>query len=275
MTKTWFITGVSSGLGRAIAEAALARGDHVGGTVRKASDKAAFEALARDRVRSFILDVTDHAALADAIHAMEGDGGLDVLVNNAGYGLICALEEASAEEVRAQFEVNVFAPIAAVQAALPGMRARRRGRIVNISSVSGLAPWAGTGVYTASKFALEGAMRTLAQEIAPFDLHVTNIEPGGIRTDYAGRSQRHAARCIDAYDGPGHDAAALLAQSVGQERGDPAKMAAAILKVVDSPTPPLQLMLGADAVHYATRDLARFQAEMGEWIALSLSTAFD
>ncbi len=275
MAKTWLITGVSSGLGRALAEAALSRGDIVGGTVRREADKATFEALAPGSARGFVLDVTDHAALSAALRAMEDETGLDVLVNNAGYGLICALEEAGAEEVRAQFEVNVFAPIAAVQAALPGMRDRRRGRIVNISSVSGLAPWAGTAIYTASKFALEGAMRTLAQEVAPFGVHVTNIEPGGMRTDYAGRSFTQAARRIDAYDGPGHDAAQLLQASAGHEAGDPEKIAAAILQVVDSPAPPLQLLLGADAVHYATRESARFQAEMGEWISLSLSTAFD
>jgi NAD(P)-dependent dehydrogenase (short-subunit alcohol dehydrogenase family) len=124
MSKVWFITGVSSGLGQALAEAALARGDRVGGTVRREADKTAFEASAPDRARAFMLDVVDHRALAAAIQAMQVEGGLDILVNNAGYGLICALEEASAEEVRAQFEVNVFAPIAAVKAALPGMRAR-------------------------------------------------------------------------------------------------------------------------------------------------------
>jgi NAD(P)-dependent dehydrogenase (short-subunit alcohol dehydrogenase family) len=275
MSKVWFITGVSSGLGQALAEAALARGDRVGGTVRREADKTAFEASAPDRARAFMLDVVDHRALAAAIQAMQVEGGLDILVNNAGYGLICALEEASAEEVRAQFEVNVFAPIAAVKAALPGMRARGGGRIVNISSVSGVAPWAGTSVYTASKFALEGAMRTLAQEIAPFAIHVTNIEPGGMRTDYAGRSLKTPAERIDAYDGPGHDAGRVLAESAGLEAGDPARMAAAILQVADHPAPPLQLLLGTDAVHYATREAARFQAEMGEWIALSLSTAAD
>ncbi len=274
---SWFITGVSGGLGRAIAKAALGRGDLVFGTVRREADKTAFEALAPGRAAGLIVDVTHGESLQTAIAAAElANGGLDVLVNNAGYGLIGAIEEASLAEIQAQFAVNVFAPILAAQAVLPGMRQRRAGRIINISSVSGLAPWAGTGVYTASKFALEGAMRTLAQEVEGFDVFVTNIEPGGMRTDYAGRSLVMVERAIPDYDGgPAHAAAHLLTDHAGHETGDPAKIAAAILAVVDSPNPPLQLLLGADAVHYATREAARAQAEMGEWIALSLSTGFD
>ena len=277
MSKTWFITGVSAGLGRALAEAVLARGDTVFGTVRKDADLAAFEALAPGLATGCRLDVADEAALKAAIaKAEKAAGGVDVLVNNAGYGLIGAIEEASLQEIETQFAVNVFAPIMAAQAALPGMRKRGSGRIINISSVSGLAPWAGTGIYTASKFALEGAMRTLAQEVAEFGVFVTNIEPGGMRTDYAGRSMTVTAKPIADYDGKaGHEAQHLLAAHAGHEIGDPQKIAAAVLKVVDSPAPPVQLLLGADAVHYATRDMARFQAEMGEWIGLSLSTAFD
>jgi NAD(P)-dependent dehydrogenase (short-subunit alcohol dehydrogenase family) len=276
LSKTWFITGVSAGLGRALAQAALSRGDHVNGTVRREADKSTFEALAPGRAVGFELDVMDEAALRRAIAIADTTGdGLDVLVNNAGYGLIGAVEEASLAEMQAQFAVNVFAPVIAAQAALPGMRARRSGRIINVSSVSGLAPWAGTGVYTASKFALEGMMRTLAQDVAEFGVLVTNVEPGGMRTDYAGRSLTTVARSIGAYDGAaGHAARNILSAQAGQERGDPQKIAAAILTVADSPAPPLQLLLGADAVHYATREIARFQAEMGEWIELSLSTAF-
>ncbi len=247
------------------------------GAVRREADKAAFEALAPGRAVGLMLDVSHPTALKLAIQAADqASGGLDVLVNNAGYGLIGAIEEASLEEMQAQFAVNVFAPILAAQAALPGMRRRGTGRIINISSVNGVAPWAGTGVYTASKFALEGAMRTLAQEVAAFGVRVSNIEPGAMRTDYAGRSLATVERTISAYDGgPAHAAAHLLTDHAGHESGDPAKVAAAILAVVDSPNPPLQLLLGADAVHYATREAARAQAEMGEWIALSLSTGFE
>jgi NAD(P)-dependent dehydrogenase (short-subunit alcohol dehydrogenase family) len=275
MTRTWFITGVSGGLGRALAQALLAKEERVFGTVRRDADKTAFEALHPGLAVGFTLDVTDEIALKSAIETAEQTSGLDILVNNAGYGLIGAVEEASLTEMQAQFAVNVFAPILAAQAALSGMRRRKAGRIINISSVSGLAPWAGTGVYTASKFALEGAMRTLAQEVAELGIFVTNVEPGGMRTDYAGRSLTMTARSIPDYDGAGHMARRLLTEQAGREPGDPAKIAAAIIAVADAPNPPLQLLLGADAIHYATREIARFQVEMGEWISLSLSTHID
>jgi NAD(P)-dependent dehydrogenase (short-subunit alcohol dehydrogenase family) len=155
------------------------------------------------------------------------------------------------------------------------MRARRAGRIINITSVSGVAVWGGTGVYCASKHALEGAALTLADEVEGLGIKVTNVEPGGMRTDYAGRSLRASPRLIDDYAGVGHQARRILADHAGHEPGDPAKVAAAILTVADAEAPPRQLLLGADAVLYATRQLARFQAEIGQWAPLSLSTAFD
>jgi NAD(P)-dependent dehydrogenase (short-subunit alcohol dehydrogenase family) len=272
----WLITGVGSGLGAALATAALARGDTVAGTVRAASDGVTFEALAPGRARAFILDLADAAAIAAvAGEAQAALGGIDVLVNNAGYGLVGAVEEATADEIRAQFEVNVFAPLSLIRAVLPAMRARRAGHIVNVTSVSGVATWAGTGIYCASKFALEGAALTLADEVEPLGIKVTNIEPGGMRTDYSGRSLRQAARSIDDYASVAHAARRILADHAGHEPGDPAKVAAAILQVVDAETPPRQLLLGADAILYATRHMARFQAELGAWAPLSLSTAFD
>jgi NAD(P)-dependent dehydrogenase (short-subunit alcohol dehydrogenase family) len=272
----WLITGVGSGLGRALAEAAMDRGDAVAGTVRRPDDLAAFERLGPGRARGFHLDLAD----VDAIGRVAGEaeaalGGVDILVNNAGYGLVGAIEEASAPEIRAQFEVNVFGPLALIQAVLPAMRARRAGRIINVTSVSGVATWAGTGVYCASKFALEGAALTLADEVAELGIKVTNVEPGGMRTDYAGRSLRHTQRMIDDYAGAAHFARRILAGHAGHEPGDPAKVAAAILKIADAENPPRQLLLGADAVLYATRQMARFQAEIGEWAPLSLSTGFD
>ena len=271
----WLITGVGSGLGRALASAALARGDAVAGTVRAASDLAAFETLAPGRARGFRLDLADEAAIAVVARAAQAAlGGVDVLVNNAGYGLVGAIEEASPDEIRAQFEVNVFGPLALIQVVLPAMRERRAGHIVNVTSVSGVATWAGTGVYCASKFALEGAALTLADEVAPFGIKVTNIEPGGMRTDYSGRSLRHAARTIEDYASVAHAARRILADHAGHEPGDPARVAAAILKVVDAEDPPRQLLLGADAVLYATRHMARFQAELGAWASVSLSTGF-
>ena len=272
----WLITGVGSGLGRALAKAALDRGDAVAGTARRADEVAAFEALAPGRAKGFHLDMADVGAVGRVGgEAEEVLGGVDILVNNAGYGLVGAIEEASASEIRAQFEVNVFGPLALIQAVLPGMRLRRAGRIINVTSVSGVATWAGTGVYCASKFALEGAALTLADEVEPLGIKVTNIEPGGMRTDYSGRSLRQAARTVDDYASVAHAARRILADHAGHEPGDPAKVAAAILRVVDADNPPRQLLLGADAILYATRHMARFQAELGAWAPLSLSTGFD
>ncbi len=275
MARSWFITGVSSGLGRALAEAALEAGDRVAGSVRSGQAKSAFEALAPGRSLGCVADVTDAPALTGAIQAAEAAlQGIEVLVNNAGYGIVGAIEETHLDEARAQFETNVFGALAAIQAVLPFMRARRAGHIVNITSVSGLAAWAGTGVYCASKFALEGLGQALAQEVAPLGIKVTNVAPGGMRTAYAGRSLQRAQRVIDDYDGPGHFAGETLSQHAGQERGDPRRAAAAILKLVESGDAPMHLLLGSDAVHYATRAMGTFQIEMGEWADLTMSTAF-
>ena len=272
----WLITGAGAGLGLALSKAALARGDKVAGTLRRAEAATEFEALAPGRAIGFLADMAEeasiHAAVRDAEAALDG---IDILVNNAGYGLVGAIEEASLAEVRAQFEVNVFGPIAAIQAVLPFFRARRAGRIINISSVSGLAAWSGTGIYCASKHALEGMGQTLAQEVAHLGIKVSNIEPGGMRTDYAGRSLTVTARSIDDYQQSAHQAARVLTAGQGRESGDPAKVAAAVLAVADMEDPPLQLLVGRDAVHYATGAAARFQEEFGRFAGLSLSTGFD
>ncbi|MDB5417611.1 MAG: short-chain dehydrogenase/reductase [Phenylobacterium sp.] len=271
----WLITGVGGGLGRALAKAVLDAGHQVAGTVRQPAARAEFEAIAPGRAHGFLADMADEASVRAAVEQAETAlGGLDVLVNNAGYGLVGAIEEASLAEVRAQFEVNVFGPVAAIQAVLPHFRRRGRGHIINITSVSGLAAWAGTGVYCGSKHALEGIGRTLAQEVAGFGIKVTNVEPGGMRTDYAGRSMIVTAQKIADYADTAHNAERILAEHAGHEAGDPAKVAAAILKIVESPDPPVQLLLGADAVHYATQSMAAFQEEFGRWAALSLSTGF-
>jgi NAD(P)-dependent dehydrogenase (short-subunit alcohol dehydrogenase family) len=273
----WLITGVSAGLGREIAKAALARGDIVAGTVRQARDQATFEAMAPGRVFGFQLDLSRPESAAAVVEAAaDAMGGIDVLVNNAGYGLTCGVEEAGLAEIRAQFEVNVFAAVAMIQAVLPAMRARRTGRIVNVTSVSGLAVWAGTGIYCASKHALEAIGETLADEVAPFGIKVINIAPGGMRTDYAGRSLVSAAAPIEAYgDGPAHQAAAILAYHAGQEGGDPAKVAGAIIAAVDAEAPPVRLLLGADALHYARASIAALEADIAAWEAVSLSVGFD
>jgi NAD(P)-dependent dehydrogenase (short-subunit alcohol dehydrogenase family) len=273
MTKTWMITGVSGGLGREIARAALARGDTVVGTVRKPEAAAAFEALGG---HALILDVTNEAAVKSAVAKAESvTGQIDILVNNAGYGLVGAVEEASLDEVRRQFETNVFGPLAVLKAVLPAMRARRAGRIINITSVSGLAVWAGTGVYCASKWALEGLTQTLAQEVAELGIKVVNVVPGGLRTDFASGSKVIVADKLSDYDGLARDAERIMADHAGQEPGDPAKAAQALLTIADAPDPPMHLLLGEDALKYAGYAAQGLVADIDAWQALSLSTGFD
>jgi NAD(P)-dependent dehydrogenase (short-subunit alcohol dehydrogenase family) len=276
MARSWLITGVSSGLGRALAEAALAAGDRVAGTARRDAEVAAFSALAPGRSAGVRMDVTDEAAVAQGVAEAEAAlGGVDILVNNAGYGLVGAIEEVSLAEARAQFEANVFGPLALIRAVLPSMRARGAGHVVNITSVSGLAAWSGTGVYCASKFALEALGETLAQEVAPLGIKVTNVAPGGLRTDYAGRSMIRAATLIDDYAATAHEAPRLLGEYAGHESGDPVRAAQAILKLAAMDAPPLHLLLGADAVHYATRKIGQLTAEIGDHVALSTGIAFQ
>ena len=273
--KRWLITGVGAGLGKALAGQALARGDSVAGTARDRAVLAGFVAISPGRAHGYALDLRDDARIAEVGAAAEAAlGGIDVLVNNAGYGLVGAVEESSAAEVRAQFEVNVFGQLAMIRAVLPFMRARRSGTIVNITSVSGLATWAGTGVYCASKFALEAIGRTLAAEVAELGIRVINVAPGGMRTDYAGRSLVTTAREFSDYDGVARQAKIMLTAHAGTEAGDPEAVARAILQVVDAEHPPLNLLLGADALHYATDEIARLQKEIEAWKAVTLSTGF-
>lgn len=273
--RLWLITGVSSGLGKALATAALAAGDRVAGTVRSAQAKQVFETSAPGRAHGYLLDMRDDAAAEALIRAVEALGPIDALVNNAGYGLVGAVEEVSPAEAHDQFEVNVFGPLRLIQAVLPAMRARRAGMIVNVTSVSGLATWQGTGIYCASKFALEAIGDTLADEVEPLGIKVMNVEPGGMRTDYASRSLKRAERKLDCYDQTAHSSERILADHAGYESGDPSKMAHHILHAARMNAPPRHLLLGADAVHYATRRMASLLAEIGEFAAVSVDTRFD
>lgn len=276
MSKTWMITGVSGGLGREIARAALDRGDIVVGTVRKPEALSSFEALAPGRAHGVVMDVTDTTTVTAAVAKAEAvAGAIDVLVNNAGYGLVGAVEEASLDEVRAQFETNVFGPLAVLKAALPAMRARRAGRIINITSVSGLAVWAGTGVYCASKWALEGLTQSLAQEVAELGIKVVNVAPGGLRTDFAQGSKTIVAQKFADYDGLARDAERIMADHAGRESGDPGKAAQAVLTIADVEDPPMHLLLGEDALKYAGYAAQGLAADIDAWKALSLSIGFN
>lgn len=272
----WFITGVSGGLGRVLAQAALDRGDRVAGTVRGVDDAEAFNDLAPGRSFAFVADVTHPDAVRAAVdEAIASLGHLDVVVNNAGYGLFGAVEELSDEEVRAQFDANVFGVWNVLRAVLPHLRARRAGHIVQMSSVAGLAASGGGGAYSASKFALEGMSEALAFEVAPFGIAVTLVEPGAFRTAFAGGSARVAARSIDDYASGAAAQRERLAALDGRQPGDPLKAAQAILKAVDAEAPPLRLLLGDDALRRARSKAASIEREADAWEETTRATSFE
>jgi NAD(P)-dependent dehydrogenase (short-subunit alcohol dehydrogenase family) len=275
-TKTFFITGVSSGFGRALAEAALAQGHKVAGTLRNEEARSEFEALEPGRSFGKILDVTDTQAIAPVIAEVEKTiGAIDVLVNNAGYGHEGLLEESSIDDLRRQFEVNVFGPVAVMQAVLPYMRSRRAGRILNITSMGGLITMPGISFYHGSKFALEGISESLAKEIKSFGIHVTAVEPGGFRTDWAGRSMVRAERSISDYDEVFEPLRARRLERNGRQAGDPKKAAEAMLKLVASDSPPTHLLLGRDAIDLVREKLGSLKSEFDAWEQVSGSTDFD
>jgi len=272
MAKTLFITGVSSGFGRAFAQAALAAGHRVVGTVRNNDAAADFSALA-EGAHAFVLDVTDNAAIPEVVvKAEQLAGPIDVLVNNAGYGHEGILEESPQDEMRRQFEVNVFAAVAMIKAVLPGMRERRRGHIVNITSMGGFITMPGIAYYCGSKFALEGISEVLAKEVAPLGVKVTAVAPGSFRTDWAGRSMVRAERTIGDYDAlfnPIRDA--RVAKS-GRQLGDPALAAQALLSLIEMEHPPVHLLLGSDAVGLVKQKLDDMRIDIDRFEALSQST---
>ena len=272
MAKTFLITGVSSGFGRALAEAALNDGHSVVGTVRSENDKAKFETLGQ-RARAVILDVTNTAQIAPAVAGIEnGVGAIDVLVNNAGYGHEGILEESSIDDLRRQFEVNVFGAVAMIQAVLPYMRKRRAGHILNITSMGGIITFPGLSYYHGSKFALEGISEALGKEVKDLGIHVTAIEPGGFRTDWAGRSMVRAERSIPDYDSVIEPIRKRRQQLSGWQVGDPGKAAQAMLKVALSDEPPAHLLLGSDAVRLVDEKIKSLQADFAAWRSVSLST---
>jgi NAD(P)-dependent dehydrogenase (short-subunit alcohol dehydrogenase family) len=271
--QCWFITGVGSGLGRALAEAVLARGDTVWGTSREASTAESFTASVPGRSRGLRLDLRNEEDVRAAVAAAEAHGpGIDILVNNAGYGLVGGVEEASLEEIRAQFDVNVFGPVALMQAVLPFMRNRRAGRIVNISSVSGLVGWPSLGLYSGSKFALEGISETLALELEPLGIKVILIEPGGMRSNFATGNRQWTARRFDDYDATVGESRRILMNSIGQELGDVVKAAAAVITVACLASPPPRLLLGSDAIEYTLKKIAVQRAQIDAFETLSRST---
>ncbi|HSV46774.1 MAG TPA: oxidoreductase [Ramlibacter sp.] len=274
--RTWLITGCDKGMGYAVAEEALRQGHRVAVTVLDRAGKSPLEQAYPGRCRAYYLDVTQHEQAAQTIARIEADmDGLDVLVNNAGYGLVGAAEETSAQEYRRLFEVNFFGLVEVTRAVLAGMRARRRGHIVNFSSLVGFVGFAGMAMYSASKFAVEGYSESLAKELAPLGIHVTMIEPGSFRSDFAGASLVLAAQQIEDYAGTAGVVRTGLKAKHGAQPGDPAKLAKAIVQLTGMAKPPVRLALGADALQQVTAKIDAAVAEIEANRALSLSTSFD
>jgi NAD(P)-dependent dehydrogenase (short-subunit alcohol dehydrogenase family) len=275
-TRVWFITGCSRGLGRAFTEAALDAGDRVVATARNPS---AVEDLTRQhgkRLLALPLDVTDRSAVSAAVDmALDAHGRLDVLVNNAGYGLSGGVEEASEEQVRQQFEVNTFGALWCTQAVLPAMRSQGSGHILQISSIGGVAAFLNTGIYHATKWALEGFSESLAQEVESFGIRVTIVEPGPFRTDWNGDSMIRAEP-MAAYDEVLAARREVMSGAHARtQAGDPRKAAEALLQVLQSDEPPLRLLLGAYAADHAPKVYRTRLAEWERWDALARSADFD
>ncbi|AJK50136.1 oxidoreductase [Burkholderia plantarii] len=271
--KTLLITGVSSGFGQALAREALAAGHRVVGTVRNEAARQAFEALDPSRAVARLLDVTDFDAIDGVVADIEANvAPVDVLVNNAGYGHEGVMEESSLDEMRRQFDVNVFGAVAMTKAVLPFMRARRRGHILNITSMGGFITMPGIAYYCGSKFALEGISEVLGKEVAPFGIAVTAVAPGSFRTDWAGRSMVRTPRTIADYDALFDPIRAAREEKSGKQLGDPVKAARAMLTAIDSDAPPAHLLLGSDALALVRGKLAAMAEEIDAWEALSRST---
>lgn len=268
--KTWFITGTSRGFGREWAIAALERGDRVAATARDTSTLEDLTAAYGDAVLPLTLDVTDRAAVTDAVRAAHAAlGRLDVVVNNAGYGQFGAIEEITEAQARAQIETNLFGALWVTQAALPCLRAQGSGHIIQVSSIGGISAFPNVGMYHASKWALEGMSQALATEVASFGIHVTLVEPAGYSTDWSGPSAKHAT-ALPAYDGMREHAARLRA-SRQRTQGDPMATRAAILQVVDADEPPLRVFFGDGPLAVATADYEQRLATWRAWEPVSVA----
>lgn len=273
-SKVWFITGASRGLGARVVRAALASGDRVVAAVR---DPARADLPAHPELLVVALDVRDEAGAQAAVRAaVERFGRIDVLVNNAGYGLLAAIEEGSAAEVEAMFATNVFGLLTVTRAVLPQMRAQRSGHVINVSSLGGYAAYAGWGLYGASKFAVEGITEALAQEVAPLGIRATVVEPGFFRTEFLDpASLRRAGREIADYAGTVGALRGRATELNKQQPGDPDRLAAAMVRLAAAKDPPLRLPLGKDAVARVEAKHAAVTTELASWRALAESTGFE
>jgi NADP-dependent 3-hydroxy acid dehydrogenase YdfG len=271
----WFITGCSTGFGRELTALLIEQGFRVIATARDVGKIVDLVAGHGDTALALPLDVTDGAGIAEAVKQAEAKfGQIDVLVNNAGYGYLAAIEEGEDGPVRTMFDTNVFGLIDMIKAVLPGMRARRRGHIINLSSIGGLVSFAATGYYHGTKFAVEGLSGSLAIELAPLNIKVTVIEPGPFRTDFAGRSIGQSKTVIADYaDTAGARRQQTSARS-GKQQGDPVRAAQAMIDIVASPNPPLHLLLGKPALDLARKDLEAKKHDFDTWEEMTLGADY-
>jgi NAD(P)-dependent dehydrogenase (short-subunit alcohol dehydrogenase family) len=274
-SQVWLITGCSKGFGKELARLVLARGWRAVVTARRPEQLKEVVEGHEDRALAVKLDVTDRKQIAHAVEEAEKKfGRIDVLVNNAGYGYLAAVEEGEDEQVRAMFEANFFGLVALTNAVLPGMRRRRSGRIVNISSIGGLVSFGATGYYHATKYALEGLSESLAIELAPLGIKVTIVEPGPFRTDWAGQSLLESKIRIGDYDATAGERRRQTHDRNGKQQGDPARGAEAIIAAVSAENPPLHLLLGKPALALAHGKMEALKKDFDAWRQTTLGADY-
>lgn len=272
----WFVTGCSKGLGKAIVLRALEAGFQVVATARRKDDIVREFKDFGESVFPIALDVTSSAQIEAAVAEATGRfQGIDVLVNNAGYGYLAAIEEGEDTDIQKMFQTNVFGPLSLIKAVLPSMRRRGSGHIVNISSVGGFVTFPAVGYYHMAKFALEGMSETLAQEVAPFGIGVTIVEPGAFRTDFRGGSIRQSAIRLPDYAGTAGKARDNVLNAHGKQKGDPARGANAIIEAIQANEPPLHLVLGGDALDQMRKKISSLQKELAKWETVTRGTDFQ
>lgn len=271
----WFITGCSTGIGREIARAAMEAGHSVAATARKREAVADFVDEFGDRALALPLDVTDRDQIRSAVAATEAAfGGIDVLVNNAGYGYMSAVEEGDDAEVRKLFDTNYFGVVDTLKAVLPGMRAQRSGHVINISSMTGLVANPPNAYYSSTKFALEALTEALAKEVGPLGIKVSAVEPGAFRTDWAARSMQESSTPIGDYDENVGTRKTMIKEFANYLPGDPRKVAEAVLMLTTLDEPPLRLLLGRDVLKAVRDKLSELSASIDEWEAVTNNVNF-
>ncbi len=274
-SPVWFITGCSTGFGNEIAKAVLQRGWRVVATARNPDSLNELATGSKANLLTLPLDLEKADQISDAVaKALHHFGRIDVLVNNAGYGYLAAIEEGEDEAVRKLFEANFFGLVDLTKAVLPGMRMQGSGNIVNLSSIGGLTSFAATGYYHAAKYAVEGLSESLALEVGPLGIKVTIVEPGPFRTDWAGRSLLESKTVIPDYDKTAGERRRQSKERSGKQQGDPVRGAEAIIKAVTSENPPLHLLLGKPAIGLAEKKIALLQKDFADWKDLTLSADY-